>query len=190
MLLTCAVFDETVQVPTNWVASAETPELHRKINSLWGTAGPRREAVIAAMANDKEKSVSKLAFMDSLIGPETQPKPKPVKSGAAKLVIPPPVSQQSSLSSHSSEELEVFIGFKLLYPLLTNSFSTGDSVTWSLFPQEAPLSLQQMKGRERRRPRRPRPTQPGVSQSAGASLFSEGHTGTPIVAGASPKLHL
>jgi hypothetical protein len=78
--------------------------------------------VIAAMA--KDKSVSKLTFMDPPIGPETQPKPqlKPVKSGAAKLVIPPPVSQQSSPSSHSSEELEIFIAFKLLYPLLTNSF--------------------------------------------------------------------
>jgi hypothetical protein len=76
--------------------------------------------MIAAMAKDKEKSVSKLTFMDPPIGPETQP--KPVKSGAAKLVIPPPVSPPSSPSSHSSEELEVFIAFKLLYPLLTNSF--------------------------------------------------------------------
>jgi hypothetical protein len=76
------------------------------------------------MAKDKEKSVSKLTFMDPPIGPETQPKPqpKPVKSGAAKLVIPPPVSPPSSPSLHSSEELEVFIAFKLLYPLLTNSF--------------------------------------------------------------------
>jgi hypothetical protein len=135
--LTCAAFDETMQVPTNWVA--ETPELLKKTNRLLGTAGSRRAAVIAAMAKDKEKSVSKLKFMDPPIGPETQPKPqpKPVKSGAAKLVIPPPVSPPSSPSSHSSEELEVFIGFKILYPLLTNSFSIGDSVTWSLFPQEA-----------------------------------------------------
>jgi hypothetical protein len=122
VLLTCAAFDETVQVPTNWVA--EIPELRKKTNSLRGTAGPRRASVIAAMAKDKEKSVSKLTFMDPPIGPETQPKPqpKPVKSGTAKLVIPPPVSPPSSPSSHSSEELEVFIAFELLYPLLTNSF--------------------------------------------------------------------
>ncbi len=136
MLLKCAAFDETVQVPTNWVA--KTPELHKKTNSLRGTAGPSRAAVIAAMAKDKEKSVSKLTFMDQPIGSETQPKPqpKPVKSGAAKLVILQPVSLLSSQSSHSSEELEVFISFKLLCPLLTNSFSTGDSIMWSLFPQE------------------------------------------------------
>ncbi len=93
--------------------------------------------MIAAMAKDKEKFVSKLTFMDPPIGPEAQPKPqpKPVKSGAAKLVIPPPVLPPSSPSSRSSEELEVFIGFQLLYPLLTNSISPGDSVTWSLFPQ-------------------------------------------------------
>ncbi len=135
LFLTCAAFDETVQVPTNWVA--KTPELHKKTNCLWGKAGPRRAAVIAAMAKDREKSVSKLIFMDPPIGPETQPQPKPVKSRAAKLVIPPPVLPPLSPSSHSSQELEVFIGFKLLYPLLTNSFSTGDSVTWSLFLQEA-----------------------------------------------------
>ncbi len=95
--------------------------------------------MIAAKANDKEKSVSKLMFMDPPIGPETQPKPKlrPVKFGAAKLVILPPVSLQLSPLLHSLEELEVFICFKLLYSLLTNSFSTGDSVTWILFPQEA-----------------------------------------------------
>jgi hypothetical protein len=96
---------------------------------------PRRAAVIAAMAKDREKSVSKLIFVNPPIGSETQPQLKPVKSGAAKPVIPPPVSPQLSPSSHSSQALEVFIGFQLLYPLLTNSFSTGDSATWSLFPQ-------------------------------------------------------
>ncbi len=56
--------------------------------------------MIAAMAKDKEKSLSKLTFMDPPIGPETQPKPKPkpVKSGAAKLGIPPPVSPPSDVS--------------------------------------------------------------------------------------------
>jgi hypothetical protein len=67
------------------------------------------------MAKDKEKSFSKLKFMDPPIGPETQP--KHVKSGAAKLVIPLPVSSPpSSPSLHSSEELEIFIGFKLPIP--------------------------------------------------------------------------
>ncbi len=86
-----------MQVPTNWVA--ETPELRKKTNLLLGTVGPKRAAVIAAKANDKEKSVSKLMFMDLPIGPETQPKQKlrPVKSGAAKLVKLPPVSLQLSL---------------------------------------------------------------------------------------------
>jgi hypothetical protein len=139
--------------------------------------------MIAVIAKDKEKSVSKLKFMDPPIGPETQPKPqsKPVKAGAAKLVILPPVSQPSSPSSHSSEELEVFIGFTLLYPLQPNSFSTGDSVTWSLSPQEAQGSFHCCYQGD----------QGPLSQSAGASLFSKGHTGTPIiVAGAFSKLHL
>jgi hypothetical protein len=135
------------------------------------------------MVKDKEKSVSKLTFMDPSIGFETQPmpQPKPVKSRAAKLVIPAPVSPPSSPSSHSSEELEVFIGFELLYPLLTNFFSTGDSVTWSLFPQEAQGCFHCCDQGD----------QGPLSQSAGARIFSEGHTGTPIiVAGAFPKLHL
>ncbi len=69
-----------MQVPTNWFA--DTPELSKKMNCLQGTVGPRRAAVIAAMAKDKEKSVSKLTFMDQPICPETQlkPQPKPVKS--------------------------------------------------------------------------------------------------------------
>jgi hypothetical protein len=63
-------------------------------------------AAMPAMAKDKEKSVSKLVkltFMDPPIGPETQqkPQPKPVKSRAVKLVIPPPVYPPSSPSSHS-----------------------------------------------------------------------------------------
>jgi hypothetical protein len=80
--------------------------------------------VIAAMAKDKEKSVSKLTFMDPPIGPETQPKPqpKPVKTGAAKLVIPPPVSPPSSPSSHSSEELEALIAFNSAVPLTDQLF--------------------------------------------------------------------
>ena len=47
------------------------------------------------------------------------------------------ISPPSSPSLQSSQELEICIGFKLLYRLLTNFFSTGDSVTWSLFPQGA-----------------------------------------------------
>jgi hypothetical protein len=95
VFLTCAAFEETVQVPTNWVA--KTPELRKKTNRLRGTvtAGPRRADVIAAMAKDKGKSVSKLTFMDPPIGPDNQPQPT-VKSRAAKLVIPPPVSPPSS----------------------------------------------------------------------------------------------
>ena len=130
VLLTCAAFDETVQVPTNLVA--ETPELRKKVNHLRGTAGPRRAALIVARAKEQQKSASKLSYMDSPIGPETQP--QPVKS---KLVIPPAVMPPSSPSSQSSEELVVRIGFKLLYRLLTITFSTGGARTWRLFPQEA-----------------------------------------------------
>jgi hypothetical protein len=119
--LTCAAFDETVQVPTNWVA--ETPELRKKTNRLRGTAGPRRAAMIVAIAKDTAKPVSKLTFMDPPIGPEPRPHWQP---GAANLVIPPPVLQLSSLSLQSSEEMQVCISFKMMYHLLTNSFSTGD----------------------------------------------------------------
>ncbi len=87
-----------------------------------GHAGSDNNMRVEVDWRDMKQSVSKLTFMDPPIGPETQPQPKPVKSGAAKLVIPPPVSPPSSPSSHSSEELEVFISFKLLYPLLTKSF--------------------------------------------------------------------
>jgi hypothetical protein len=130
VLLTCAAFDETVQVPTNWVA--ETPELRKKTNRLRGTAGPRRASMIVAIAKDKAKSVSKLTFMDPPIGPEPQPRP-----GAANLVIPPPVSPPSSPSSQSSEEMQVCICFNMMYRLLTNSFSKGGAVTWKLFSHEA-----------------------------------------------------
>ncbi len=51
-------FDATLQVPTNWVA--ETPELSKKTNRSRGTAGPKRDRLIAAIAKDKRKSVSKL----------------------------------------------------------------------------------------------------------------------------------
>ena len=121
MLLSCAAFDETVQVPTNLVA--ETPELRKKVNRLLGTAGPRRAALIVARAKDKQKSASKLSYMDSPIGPETQP--QPVMSRASSLIIPPPVLPPLSPSSQSSEELVVRIGFKLLYRLLTITFSLG-----------------------------------------------------------------
>ncbi len=69
MLLTCAAFDATVQVPTNWVS--ETLELHKKTNGLLGTAGPRRAATIAGIAKDKDKSVSKLSYMDLSIAPKS-----------------------------------------------------------------------------------------------------------------------
>jgi hypothetical protein len=81
-----------VLVSTNWVA--ETPELRKKTNRLLGTVGPRRAAVIVAIANDKQKSVSKLTYTDPPIGPETRPQPS--KSGDDKLVIQPPVSPPSS----------------------------------------------------------------------------------------------
>jgi hypothetical protein len=90
--------------------------------------------MIVAIAKDKAKPVSKLTFMDPPIGPEPQPHWQP---GAANLVILPPVSQLSSLSLQSSEEMQVCIGFNMMYHLLTNSFSTGDAVTWKLFPHEA-----------------------------------------------------
>ena len=173
MLLTCAAFDETVQVPTNLVA--ETPELRKKVNHLRGTAGPRRAALIVARAKEQQKSASKLSYMDSPIGPETQP--QPVKS---KLVIPPAVMPPSSPSSQSSEELVVRIGFKLLYRLLTITFSTGGARTWRLFPQEAQGCFRSC-GRIEQDP---------LTQSA-AACFSEGDTGPPIiVAGASAKLHV
>ena len=133
MLLTCAAFDENVQVPTNLVA--ETPELRKKVNHLRGTAGPRRAAAIVARAKEQQKSASKLSYMDSPIGPETQP--QPAMSRASNLIIPPPVLPPSSPSSQSSEELVVSICFKLLYRLLTITFSTGGARTWRLFPQEA-----------------------------------------------------
>jgi hypothetical protein len=88
VLLTCAAFDETVQVQTNRVA--KTPELRKKTNRQRGTAGPRRITMIVAIAKDKAKSVSKeskLTFMDPPIGQVPQePQPQP---GAANLVIPP-----------------------------------------------------------------------------------------------------
>jgi hypothetical protein len=126
--------------------------------------------------------------MDPPIGPETLPQPS--RSGDDKHVIPPPVIPPPSWqSSQSSEELEVCIGFKLLYCLLTNYFSTGYSVTWSLFPQEVQGCfhcagyINREEGEQG--------NQGTLSQSAGASLFSEGHTGTPIiVTGASPNLQL
>ncbi len=54
--MTCAAFDETVIVPSNWVV--ETPELRKKTNCLRGPMGPRRAAAIVAIAKDKQKSVS------------------------------------------------------------------------------------------------------------------------------------
>ncbi len=114
-----------MQVPTNRVS--KTPELRKKTNRLLGTVGSKR-AMIVAIAKDKAKSVSKLTFMEPLIGPEPQPQP-----GAANLVIQPPVSLLSSPSSQSSEEMQVCIGFNMIYRLLTNSFSTGGAVTWKLF---------------------------------------------------------
>jgi hypothetical protein len=73
-------------------------------------------------------SVSKLSDMDQPIVPKS-----PVKSGPVRLLILQPVS----LSSASSEELEVIFVFKLLCRLLTSSFLVDDFVTWTLFPQEA-----------------------------------------------------
>jgi hypothetical protein len=101
----------------------------------------------------------------------------------------------TSLSSYSSEELEVFICFKLLCPLLTNSFSTGDSVTWSLFLQEAQVAfIAADEGTRKKATKETKAHSASQQEPAAASLFSEGHTGTPIivtgVAGAFPKLHL
>jgi hypothetical protein len=73
VLLICATFDTTVQVPTNWVA--ETLELCKKTDCLLGTAGPRRAATISAMAKDKDNSVLKLSYLDQSIVPKS-----PVKS--------------------------------------------------------------------------------------------------------------
>jgi hypothetical protein len=63
--------------------------------------------MIAALAKEKDKSVSKLSYMDPPIAPEPEPRQPPVKSRPAKLVIPPPISPPTSPSSASSEEMEV-----------------------------------------------------------------------------------
>ena len=79
----------------------------------------------------------------------------------------------------------VSIGFKLLYRLLTITFSTGGTRTWRLFPQEAQGHFRSCRGINCAEGE-----QSPLTQSAAAS-FSEGDTGPPIiVAGASAKLHV
>ncbi len=55
VFLTCAAFDETVQVPTNWVA--KTPELRKKTNCLRGTAGPRSINCSEPRQNDRDLAI-------------------------------------------------------------------------------------------------------------------------------------
>jgi hypothetical protein len=139
VLITCTAFEATVQVPTNWVAV--TPELREKTNCLRGMAGQRRATLIASIATDKEKSVSKLSHMDPPIAPEPGLSQSPVKAGPAKLVVPSLIVP-SSPSSASSEGFELG-GDDCLQTAfaLTDHLLEEDIVTWKLFPQEAGLPI-------------------------------------------------
>jgi hypothetical protein len=59
--LLTALFDPTIQVPKEFVASE--PALRKKCQRLKGTAGPKRKRLLAEMQKDKVKKASKIQFM-------------------------------------------------------------------------------------------------------------------------------
>jgi hypothetical protein len=59
--LLTAVFDPTIKVPKQFVASE--PSLRKKCHRLKGTAGPKRKRLLAEMQKDKVKKASKIQFM-------------------------------------------------------------------------------------------------------------------------------
>jgi hypothetical protein len=102
-------FSDVLEQPraAEWFRKWWTGPRGRRTLAHAGHAGSNNNMRVEVDWRDMKQSVSKLTFMDPPIGPETQPQQKPVKSGAAKLVIPPPVSPPSSPSSHSLEETAV-----------------------------------------------------------------------------------
>ncbi len=73
----------------------ETPALHKKTNSIRGTAGVKRRELIIKIAKQKQRSTNRLEYMDP-----------PVHSKAALPVAPPPPAQEVAPPPAAAEVAE------------------------------------------------------------------------------------
>ncbi len=88
--------------------------------------------MIAALAKEKDKSVSKLSYMDPPMAPKPEPRQQHVKSGPAKLVI-----LQRRCRSRRQGRVGGNQCISTALALAISSFLADDAVAWAMFPHEA-----------------------------------------------------
>jgi hypothetical protein len=106
--LVTAIFDPEVEVPKAYEASE--PGLRKKCHKLKGTAGPRRQRLLAEIAKGKKKTASKLGHMSMEgSGPSSASKAKDLPAEDRPTSPPPPfVIPEPSLPSDSDFEVSSY----------------------------------------------------------------------------------